>query len=444
MNTYVFDSSTKKNLFISFAVGVLLMILGILTFGGDKHAADTHHGEAKHTTEATTAHTDADAKTAHTEVHAEEAHGHAAEATLGKTILMNVYNVFYFAFYIALAAMFFLAATNLAWGGWQIQIQKIPLAMGMNIILFLGALFVMFLFFNHDIFEWTHEYLYDPKDARYDAILASKQDFLNMGTFWTFFVIIAGSSVVMILYWWKTLTKMDTAPSLKLFSNSRMIAAVSIVIIAFVINTFATWFWSMSIQPHWYSTMFTWNTMAGAAVAMLSFLILLIHFLKSKGYLPNVNSNHQHDVAKLMFAISVFWMYTFYSQYMLIWYANIPEETEFFRLRRNADNYGILFHMAIIFNFVLPFFILMKRESKRSKNITIVAAFIIILGQFAWFFLMNCPMVLPKGGFGLISIGLLVMVASIFIFVTLTLLSKVKDLASSTHPYVNESIKHHI
>lgn len=134
----------------------------------------------------------------------------------------------------------------------------------------------------------------------------------------------------MVLYWWKTLTKLDTAPSLKLFSNSRMIAAVTIVIIAFVINTFATWFWSMSIQPHWYSTMFTWNTMAGAAVSMFSVLILLIHYLKGQGYLPNVNENHLHDVAKLMFAISVFWMYTFFSQYMLIWYANIPEETEFF------------------------------------------------------------------------------------------------------------------
>lgn len=103
-----------------------------------------------------------------------------------------------------------------------------------------------------------------------------------------------------------------------------------------------------------------------------------------------------------------------------------------------------LLHLAIVFNFVLPFFYLMTRNSKRSKNITIVTAFIIILGQFAWFFLMNCPMILPKGGFGLISLGLLFMIGSVFIFVTLTFLSKVKDLASTTHPYVNESYHHHI
>ncbi|MBK9328588.1 MAG: hypothetical protein IPM95_04570 [Sphingobacteriales bacterium] len=434
MNTYVFDSSTKKKLFLSFGIGALLLLLGILFFEGN--SSTVSHEAAKHETAAVSH------ETAKAAAGAEAHHGEAV--TLSKTILMNTYNVFYFGFYIALAAMFFLAGTNLAWGGWQIQIQKIPLAIAMNVILFLGLLLVMFAFFNHDIFEWSHDYLFNPKDARYDELLASKQDFLNMKTFWIFFVIIAGSCIGMVLYWWKTLTKLDTAPSLKLFSNSRMIAAVTIVIIAFVINTFATWFWSMSIQPHWYSTMFTWNTMAGAAVSMFSVLILLIHYLKGQGYLPNVNENHLHDVAKLMFAISVFWMYTFFSQYMLIWYANIPEETEFFRLRRNADNYGILFHLAIVFNFVLPFFILMTRNSKRSKNITIVTAFIIILGQFAWFFLMNCPMILPKGGFGLISLGLLFMIGSVFIFVTLTFLSKVKDLASTTHPYVNESYHHHI
>ena len=129
---------------------------------------------------------------------------------------------------------------------------------------------------------------------------------------------------------------------------------------------------------------------------------------------------------------------------MLIWYANIPEETEFFRLRRNTDNYGFLFHFAIICNFVLPFFILMKRNSKRSRTTTLIAAFIIIFGQFAWFFLMNCPMLLPKNGFGIVSIGLLLMIGSIFGYLVLLMLSKIKDLESSTHPYVKESYKHHI
>lgn len=427
MNTYVFDSSTQKKLFITFGIGVLLLLLGIL-FTGGKQSTEEHEG-TKH--EAV-----AKANVTETVTPAEEATEghHHTEASVGLLIKANIYSLFYFGFYIAIAALFFLAATNIAWGGWQVSFQKIPLAISTTVVFFLICLFVMFIFFKHDIFEWTHEYLYDPKDPRFDAVLATKHDFLSMGSFWAFNAIIAVSAIALVYKWWKTLTEMDTNPSLKLFSNSRLYAAVTIVIISFVINTFATWYWSMSIQPHWYSTMFTWNTMAAAVVTMLSIVIILIHFLKSKGYLPNVNVNHEHDVAKLMFAVSIFWMYTFFSQYMLIWYANIPEETEFFRLRRNADNYGFLFHLTIILNFVLPFFILMKRNSKRSRTTTVVAACIIIFGQFSWFFLMNCPMLLPKGGFGFISVGLLLMVGSIFIYLTLTMLSKIKDLESSTHP----------
>lgn len=442
MNTYTFDSSTKKNILIAFGIGVLLLLLGIFTFSDGSNAKhDSKHEAAVHAESHTDNHaTVSDA--GHGEA-AHEAHGHAAP-TVKTSLIANSYNVFYFFFYIALAAVFFISATNIAWGGWQIQIQKITLAMAVPIVLFLVLLFAMFLGFSHDIFHWTDPSLYVKGSSTFDEVLNIKSDFLNLKTFWGFSIAIAVCSVIIVRKWWSTLTTMDTNPSRKLFSSSRMIAAISIVIISFLINTFATWLWSMSIQPHWYSTMFTWNTMASACVTMLSILILFIHYLKSKNYLPNVNDNHIHDVAKLMFAISVFWCYTWFAQYMLIWYANIPEETEYFRLRRNMDNYGILFHGTFILNFVLPFFILMTRNAKRKKNITIVTAIIIIFGQFGAFFIMNCPPLLPKGGFGLISIGLLLIFGSIFTYVTLMMLAKVKDLASTTHPYYKESYNHHI
>ena len=107
----------------------------------------------------------------------------------------------------------------------------------------------MFIFFKHDIFEWTHDYLYDPKDPRFDALLALKHgDFLSMNWFWSFNIVIAVSAVFLVYKWWKTLTEMDTNPSIKLFSSSRLFAAISIVVISFVINTFATWYWSMSVS----------------------------------------------------------------------------------------------------------------------------------------------------------------------------------------------------
>ena len=281
MNTYVFDSSTKKNLFVSFGIGLLFLLLGMIFFDDgqshDTHAKATHHQVVE-------------AKAATLEVATE---GHAKAITLRTTVIANIYNIFYFGFYIALAALFFLAATNIAWGGWQIQIQKIPLAMASTIVVFLACLLVMFLLFNHDIFHWTNEELYIKGGKEFDETLMTKHDFLNMRTFWIFFVIIAGSCSAMALKWWKTLTTMDTNPTRQLFSSSRVIAAVTIVTIAFVINTFATWLWSMSIQPHWYSTMFTWNTMASAVVTMLSIVILLIHYLKGKGYLPHFICNRR-------------------------------------------------------------------------------------------------------------------------------------------------------
>ena len=431
MNTYVFDSSTKKNIFISFGIGLVLFILGVLFFNNHEQTATHAAEQVKTETKATTA------------AVAESEHGNVAP-TVKMAVIANIYNVFYFMFYLALAALFFLAATNIAWGGWQIQLQKIPLAMSSTIGLSLICLLAMFLLFNHDIFHWTHEELYIVGSKTFDETLNTKHDFLNMTTFWVFYVIIAGTCLLLTYKWWNTLTQMDTNPSRKLFSTSRVIAATTIVIISFVINTFATWLWSMSIQPHWYSTMFTWNTMAGAAEAMLSIVLIYMYYLKDKGYLPKLNENHFHDIAKLMFALAIFWCYTWFSQYMLIWYANLPEETEYFRLRRNVDNYGILFHGSFVLNFVLPFFLLMTRHSKRSKTISIITAVFILIGQFGAFFLMNCPALLPKGGFGLISFGLLLMIGSIFVFLTFFFLAKFKDLASTTHPYVNESYHHHI
>ena len=175
---------------------------------------------------------------------------------------------------------------------------------------------------------------------------------------------------------------------------------------------------------------------------MLSIVIILIHFLKSKGYLPNVNVNHEHDVSKLMFAISVFWMYTFFSQYMLIWYANIPEETMYFD-RREAG-YFIMFWGSFIVCFILPFFILMRRGSKRNSVTTQVMAYISIFGHWLDFFLVVSPELVPTGGFGFLSIGAMVLLGSAYLYVIFTALGKFKDLESSTHPFYSENIIHQI
>ena len=180
MNTYVFDSSTKKNIFISFGIGLVFFILGVLFFGNGNTDNSHAHGHA----------TNIEAQS-----HAENGGHHGEAPTVKTAIVANVYNIFYFGFYIALASLFILSATNIAWGGWQIQIQKIPLAMGATIGVFLVCLLAMFLLFRHDIFHWTHEELYIVGSKTFDEVLNTKSDFLNMKTFWTFYVLIAGSCI---------------------------------------------------------------------------------------------------------------------------------------------------------------------------------------------------------------------------------------------------------
>jgi cytochrome bd-type quinol oxidase subunit 2 len=168
----------------------------------------------------------------------------------------------------------------------------------------------------------------------------------------------------------------------------------------------------------------------------------MIIYLKSNGYLPKVNDNHRHDIGKFMFAISVFWTYVWFSQYMLIWYTNFPEETLYFSKRLNG--YPVLFYLTIVVNFILPFLVLIKRESKRAVTTTAVMAVIIIVGHWFDYFSVVVPELVPSGGFGLIGVGAFIMMGSVFTFTMLNALSKVKDLESSTHPFVRESYQHNI
>ncbi len=479
MNTYIFAPQAKSFLIKGFLVGIVLFAIGIAckwNAGNESHGHDDHHAvnavkselllaeaekapvtEDTHAVTTTAAEHSADthAAEAHPAAHATDAH--AAEAheshdehaeghhgpTLRTHIIGNVYTVVLFAFWVGIAALFFLSASTLALGGWQIQIQKIVLAIAGTLPFSIILMIIFFAFFNHDLFHWTHESLYLEGTETYDKILASKHDYLNMTRFWIFAALLFGLALGLYFLWKKNLDAMDVNPSVKLFDKSRGIAAASIVIIAMVINTFGSWDWAMSVQPHWYSTMFSWYLMASAAVTMFSVLFLIIIYLQKNSYLPNVNANHRHDVAKFMFAISVFWTYVWFSQFMLMWYANIPEETLYFTKRMGG--YPVLFYLTLIVNFIIPFLTLLKRDTKRAATPVIVMAIMIIIGHWLDFFSMIVPELIPDGGgFSLIGVGAFVAISSVFAYITLSTLSKFKDLESSTHPYIQESYHHQI
>ena len=275
-----------------------------------------------------------------------------------------------------------------------------------------------------------------------DELLYGKRDWLNITSFAIRAVIFFGITLSLLYFWWKNLNEQDTNPSMKLYDKSRAISGAAILLISMGVNPFGTWDWAMSIQPHWYSTLYAWYLMASGAVSMFSLTMLLIIYLKKRNNLALVNESHRHDVGKFMFAISVFWTYLFFSQFMLIWYANIPEETMYFD-RREAG-YFIMFWGSFIVCFILPFFILMRRGSKRNSVTTQVMAYIIIFGHWLDFFLVVSPELVPTGGFGFLSIGAMILLGSVYMYVIFTALGKFKDLESSTHPFYSENIIHQI
>ena len=155
------------------------------------------------------------------------------------------------------------------------------------------------------------------------------------------------------------------------------------------------WLWLMSIDPHWYSTMYSWYTFASTFVSGMSLIAIFVIYLKNRGQLEYVTEEHLHDVGKFMFAFSVFWTYLWFSQYMLIWYSNQPEETKYFIERiGTADKggpYRGIFFFNLIVNFVCPLLILMKKSTKRSWTMVTFMAVLIIFGHWIDFYQMVMP-----------------------------------------------------
>jgi hypothetical protein len=201
--------------------------------------------------------------------------------------------------------------------------------------------------------------------------------------------------VLVLWYFWaskirSTSVTQDTeeTKSLLLYKQQRRWAASFLPLVGFLVCVFV-WQSVMSIDSHWYSTMFAWYSMISMMLGAISMGVMLIIYLKSKGYMEYVSRDHMHDVGKFLFGISVFWTYLWFDQFMLIWYANNGEETIYFKERMN--HYPILFWGNLLLNFITPFFILMRNDTKRKYGAMFFVAAIVFFGHWWDFFYMIKP-----------------------------------------------------
>ncbi len=443
---YDFTPTSKRNLWIVMGIGAILLILGLVFFkphqACDTHATDAHAAVAPH---ADAAHAAAKGEAAHDEVAAAGHHGEDYTASLNQRVWANLLvNSFFFGC-IALAAVFFYSLQYAAQAAWSVVFMRIfnavasflPIGMALIVIILIAGRAHL-----HHIYHWMDHDVYDVASPKYDAILAHKGAYFNDFFFF-------GRILIFVAGWvmyqrWATKNALLEDQMTDATNNWKLNLKNSAIFLVFFGFTSSVFVWDviMSIDAHWYSTLFGWYVFAGMWIgAIITFNMLVIH-LKSRDQLEHVNPSHVHDLGKWMFAISFLWTYLWFSQFMLIWYSNIPEEVVYFQQR--WEQYRGLFWITMLVNFVFPMILLMARDTKRNKSYLLFVGVLILIFHWCDTYLLVMPgTVSGNWNIGLLEIGMFLLFLGFFTYWILRSLSKAPLLAKN-HPFLEESLHHHI
>jgi len=349
-----------------------------------------------------------------------------------------LYVAAFFFFMIALGVLAFYAIQRAAQAGWSPVLYRVM--EGITAYLLPGGIVVIVilvlstLHLNH-LFIWM-----DPEVVAHDKLIAGKTGFLNAPFFLTRAVIFLSGWVLYRYFSRKFSLAQDSATDL---SNHKKNFRISAAFLVFYIVTesIMSWDWIMSIDPHWFSTLFGWYVFASMFVSGITTIAMVTIYLKSKGYLEFVNDSHIHDLGKFMFGISVFWTYLWFSQFMLIWYSNIPEEVTYFITR--IEDYNLPFFGMLVMNFIFPLLILMNSDYKRVNYFIVMAGIVILLGHYMDVFNMIMPSAVGDQWFiGAPEIGGFFFFLGLFIFIVFKELTKAPLLAKGD-PYMGESERFH-
>ncbi len=349
-----------------------------------------------------------------------------------------LYVAAFFFFMIALGVLAFYAIQRAAQAGWSPVLYRVM--EGITAYLLPGGIVVIVilvlstLHLNH-LFIWM-----DPEVVAHDKLIAGKTGFLNAPFFLTRAVIFLSGWVLYRYFSRKFSLAQDSATDLSNHKNNFRISAAFLVFYI-VTESIMSWDWIMSIDPHWFSTLFGWYVFASMFVSGITTIAMVTIYLKSKGYLEFVNDSHIHDLGKFMFGISVFWTYLWFSQFMLIWYSNIPEEVTYFITR--IEDYNLPFFGMLVMNFIFPLLILMNSDYKRVNYFIVMAGIVILLGHYMDVFNMIMPSAVGDQWFiGAPEIGGFFFFLGLFIFIVFKELTKAPLLAKGD-PYMGESERFH-
>lgn len=345
-----------------------------------------------------------------------------------------------FFFLTSVGVLAFYAIQHASQAGWSPVVFRVM--EGITAYMLPGAiiLFVILLLsashFNH-IFVWM-----DADVVANDKVIQGKSSFLNI----PFFLIRAAVFLAgWLLYRFvsrKYSLKQDNEPENAVLIHKKLLKASAAFLVFFIVTeSIAAWDWIMSVDPHWYSTLFGWYVFASFFVSGITVITLVTIYLKSKGLLEYVNKSHLHDLAKFMFAISIFWTYLWFSQFMLIWYSNIPEEVTYFIQR--IEDYTLPFFGMMAINLIFPLVILMSADFKRVNWIVVFVGITILCGHYMDFFVMIMPATVgDQWSIGLPELSSIAFFLGLFIFVVFSALAKY-PLLPKNNPLIEESKHFH-
>ncbi|RCW93242.1 quinol:cytochrome C oxidoreductase [Winogradskyella arenosi] len=440
---------------------IILMILGALGVGYgfmDSHSvnedniteflANEGHHDGAHATEAH----GSEAEHGETLSEVEADHGHGAEAEVEghelsheEHVLHQIHNrpyaalyvAAFFFFMIALGVLAFYAIQYAAQAGWSPVLFRVM--EGITAYVLPGGLIVLAIILVADshIFIWM-----DENVVAHDALIQNKSSWLDKTWFLIRGLIFVGGWSAYRHFSRKFSVAQDLADvnDKSYFKKNFRISAAFLVFYIYT-ESMMSWDWIMSVDPHWFSTLFGWYVFASMFVSGITVIALITIYLKSKGLLTFVNNSHIHDLAKFMFGISIFWTYLWFSQFMLIWYANIPEEVTYYITR--IEDYNLPFFGMVALNFLFPLLLLMNSDYKRIPWFVVMTGVVILFGHYLDIFNMIMPATVGDRWFiGIPEIGSILFFAGLFIFIVFTSLGK-HPLLAKGNPFVKESEHFH-
>ncbi|KAA1245119.1 quinol:cytochrome C oxidoreductase [Aquimarina sp. RZ0] len=440
---YTLSSKLKLFSIVLVVIGVLGLSYGFLSTPGtiedvkkEMAAHDAHGG-----------HSESKAKADH---HGDESHGeetaHGGDAHYEHILhqLQNkpwaaLYIAAFFFFMIALGVLAFYAIQFAAQAGWSPVLFRVMEAITAYLVpggIILFVILALSGFHINHLFVWA-----DPEVVAHDKLIQGKSGWLN-GTGFVIRAIIFLSGWLLYRHFAiKYSRKQDEDPTgNRWYKKSFKISAGFLVFFIYT-ESMASWDWIMSFDPHWFSTLFGWYVFASLFVSGITTIALITIYLKSKGYMEFVNNSHIHDLAKFMFGVSIFWTYLWFSQFMLIWYSNIPEEVTYFITR--IEDYKLPFFGMLAMNFIFPLLVLMNSDYKRLNWFVVMAGIVILCGHYIDVFNMVMPATVGTSWFiGISEISAVLLFLGIFLYVVFNALTKAPLLAKG-NPYIEESKHFH-